>query len=339
MSFKIGATLPLSGELSTYGKLILSGIELAKNDLMDQGIKLDLIVEDTPLNGSGIIPIIDKMITINKIDAVAGNFSNQAMFLMGNYLEKNKIAAFHTAAVDSHLEEFPKYILSTNTLIQDEAENLASYLYNKGYREIGVITILNHFGISYRDFFESKFKSLGGKIVESTNFQMQDNDYRSQILKLKSKNPEVIFAACFGGYLGRILKQSKQLGISTPFYSVYESEDSSVLESSEGFSNGLRYFVAYSKNNKYYLKFRDKFFTRFKKEPDTFATNAYDATMLLGSAFKKCNDDKDCLINELYSTKNYNGASGTISINQNGIAKKDFILKEIQNDQFVEVQE
>lgn len=310
---------------------------MAVEDLKKDGVEAELFIEDTPFSGAGVISSINRLLNANQVDAIAGNFSNMAMFAMGNILERAKIPTFHTAAVDPAIANFPRYVFSTNVRIKDEAYHLAQYLYGQGYKRAGVITIQTNFGESYRDFFEERFLQLGGEIVASESFQIQDIDYKSQLTKLREKKPDVLFAACFGGFLGRVLKQTRELKMPAPVYSVYESEDRSVLDASQGAADGLRYFVSISDANASFIEFRRRYLDKYKREPGTFAANAYDATILLGRAFKRCSMDRGCVVDELYRTRGFNGVSGLISIEHDGVALKSFVLKEVRDGEFREV--
>jgi len=337
---KIGATVPLSGNLATYGNLIKGGMEFAKEDLLKEGIDVSLVFEDTPLVGAGIMTAANKLIYHDKVDAIGGNFANPAMLAMGNILEKEKVPAFHTAAADPGIVNFERFIFSTNVRIKDEAYHLAEYAYNtKSYRKMAVITVHTNFGEAYRKFFKERFVSLGGEIVADETYEVSDMDYKTQLTKIRAKKPEAIFGACFGNFLGQTMKEARELGINVPFYSVYESEDTSVLDVAGGRAEGLKYFITVdAKTNPLFNSFRDRFIEKYKREPGTFASNSYDATVLIAHAFKKCDSDKECVLSELYGTKDYKGVSGEFSIGEDGIATKHFVLREIKGGKFVDAE-
>lgn len=340
VSVKVGATLPLSGNLATYGNLIKGGLELAKEDLKKEGINLDLVFEDTPLAGQGVMTSINKLVYQDKVNAIAGNFSNPAMLAMGHIIEKEKIPAFHTAASDPGIVDFPRYVFSTNIRIRDEAYHLADYIYNRAnFKTAAVMTVLTNFGEAYRNYFVERYIDIGGRIVGEESFQIGDLDYKTQLIKLKAKKPEVIFGACFGNFLGQMIKQSRDMGIDVPIYSVYETEDESVIDSGQGRTEGVRYFVTTSESkNERFKSFRERFMGKYQREPGTFSSNAYDAAMILGHSFKDCKMDKECVVEKIYEVKNYPGVSGDFSIGRDGIASKEFILKEIKGKGFIEVE-
>ncbi len=66
-----------------------------------------------------------------------------------------------------------------------------------------------------------------------------------------------------------------------------------------------------------------------------FASNAYDALQLEVPAYIKCSGNADCMISELHKIKDYDGVSGKITIDKDGVASKPTIFKIVKNGQFV----
>ena len=333
---RLGAALQLSGPLATYGNLIRGGIELASDDLKRDGIEVELTFEDVPMTGLKAVSGFRKLIEIDRVDAIAGNFSNVALASAAPLIEKSKILTFHTAAADPLLLDSGDYIVTTNVRIKDEASAMAEYLIrNQKFSRVAVISIQTNFGQAYRNFFIERFKALGGEITADETFEIADTEYKSQLLKIRSANPEAIYGACFGPFLGRAMKHGRELGIKAPWFSVYESEDSSVLEAAAGASEGLRYFVTSSEgSNPRYKEFRARYFERFQMEPGTFGSNSYDAAMILGKTLHRCKRDPDCAFREIYALKDYPGVSGTFSLEPDGATRKNFVLREIRSGAF-----
>lgn len=336
-AIKLGATLPLSGDLATYGNLIRGGIELAIEDLAKEKITAKLVLEDIPLSGDKVISGLNRLIQIEKVDGIAGNFSNVAMAAMGPAIEKAQIPSFHTSAADPLILDAGNYILTSNVRIKDEAYAMAEHLFSSGLKQIAVLSIQTNFGQAYREFFKERLLKLGGTITADETFEVGDLDYKAQLLKIRSSAPQAVYAGSFGRFLGYSLKQAREMGIKAPFFSVYESEDLSVLESAQGKAEGLQYFVTTSTTSSArFASFRDRFFARFSQEPGTFGSNAYDATILLGRALAKCNKDRACALKELYSTTDFDGVSGKFSIESDGATKKGFLLRQVKDNKFVD---
>ena len=175
----LGATLPLSGNLASYGEQIRHGVELAAADLKAEGNAIALHFEDTPMSGPGVLSAFRQLNDTLKVAAIAGNFSNVAMLTMAPVLRKSHVVAMHTAAMDDEiLAAGQGVIFSTNTRVRDEAARMARYAFDCGYHRVAIITIETNFGVEYRKHFKAAFEVLGGDVVADESYQLGDVDYR-----------------------------------------------------------------------------------------------------------------------------------------------------------------
>ncbi len=334
---RIGVTVPLTGDLATYGNLIRDGVELAVADLREAGMKVTVKHEDVPLPGQVALSAIQKLVVQDKIQGLAGNFWNPAIPIMAPVLTKNKILSFHSAAADDLILNAGDFIVSTNTKIKDEAFRLAEYAFNDLKAKTAcVLFISTTFGDHYQQHFIERFTALGGKVLSVDKTNLGDSDLNSPLLKVRGLHPDVFFAAYFGNNLGLVLKQARQIGVKQQILSVYESEDPSVISVAGPAAEGLRFFVGEAESETEAVKgFRTRFQNRFGYEPRILGANAFDATKILVHALSECKGDTECAKAAAYRTKDYDGASGTFSIDTEGAAKKSFILKTVKDGKFV----
>lgn len=71
---------------------------------------------------------------------------------------------------------------------------------------------------------------------------------------------------------------------------------------------------------------------------DLYVALAYDGYSVLFDAMSACGgDDPECIKKVLYAVKDYHGASGVITIDQNGDTKREFVLKRVIGGKLIEV--
>ena len=336
---RLGATLPLTGDLATYGNLIRDGIRLAISDLKKEGITVSVQFEDVPLPGPIALTALHKLIDSDHIQGLAGNFWNPAIPIMAPALMKNKILTFHTAAADDLILNAGDYIVSTNTKIKAEAYQLAEYAFNNLHaKTVAVLFISTTFGENYQKHFVERFTELGGKVLSVDKTNLGDVDLHPSLLKVRSLNPDLFFAAYFGNNLGIVLKQAREVGIKQQILGVYEAEDPSVIEVGGAAAEGLRFFVGEAVvETKKVKEFKNNFESSFGFQPRILAANSYDATIILSRALSKCGGNTECAKNLVYKTVDFDGASGKFSIDSEGAAAKEFVLKTVKDGKFVRV--
>ena len=72
---------------------------------------------------------------------------------------------------------------------------------------------------------------------------------------------------------------------------------------------------------------------RYGQVPSAFAAEAYDAMITLAESVGECGKDTSC-IHEWYTSREYNGALGTVQFDEVADAKYGFVFKKIQDGKF-----
>lgn len=337
--FTIAALAPLTGDLASYGNAIRDGVQLATADLKIRGIKVKVLFEDT-CYPTDAIKTINKLLSANQIDGIAANFCEIAIPPIAPLIERHRLPSFHTASASDRVLEAGDYIFTTNIRIQSEARLAAEYAFNSlGARTASVLYVASDFGEDYSRYFANRFHELGGRVVSSDVGSPKTRDFRAELTKIRGKNPDIVFAAHLGVVLGTLLKQMRAIGLKQDVMGIYEAEDPSVLEVAKETAEGIRFFVPEAvQATKKAKSFQERFEQQYAYQPNILASNAYDATMLLANALKNCNGQSRCVKDEIYRIKDYDGVSGKFSIDRDGGATKDFVLKTVRRQQFVRVE-
>lgn len=336
---KLGATIPLTGNAATYGKLIRDGLELAADELRAGGIPIELILEDVPLPGQPAITALQKMTSRDKIDGLAANFYNGNIPAMSPLLTASRIPAIHTAIADDLILSSGKYIYTTNGTIAEEARLLSDFARNKLHAKTAAILFVGTpFREGYAQHFRRNFVEGGGTILVEEMSALSTADYRAELLRVKKAKPDILLAAYFGNHLGTVLKQLRQIDTNIPVVSVYEAEDPSVIEEAKSAAEGIYFFAPEPEaDSAVRVAFRDRFKSRFGYEPRILASNAYDAPTILGKSLSVCAKRQDCVLERLSNVQAYDGASGVFSIGKNRAGERSFTLKTVKDGAFVRV--
>ncbi|MGB9615328.1 MAG: ABC transporter substrate-binding protein, partial [Fervidobacterium sp.] len=82
-------------------------------------------------------------------------------------------------------------------------------------------------------------------------------------------------------------------------------------------------------------KFIDAYRKKYNQDPNAFAALGFDAYLLILDAIKRANSWKpEDIKNALTVTKGFQGATGVITLDENGDAIKDAIVKKIEKGEF-----
>jgi branched-chain amino acid transport system ATP-binding protein len=152
-------------------------------------------------------------------------------------------------------------------------------------------------------------------------------------------NAKVIFAPGNFTESSLIIKQAREQGITTPILGGDTWEAPEFLDiggpAVEGavFSTFFTSEVPITEESEVFLKaYRDK----FDKEPASVTALGYDAYLVIRAAIEKANStDPVAIRDEIAKTTDFVGAAGMITLDENGDAVKNAVIKKVQDGKFV----
>ncbi|MFA5953994.1 MAG: ABC transporter substrate-binding protein [Patescibacteria group bacterium] len=335
---KVGVLAPLSGNYAIFGERIQNAVNLAKDDLGSSASNIDIIYEDA-CQGQQAISAAQKLIQIDKISWFAGSFCLVGLVPIIPIVEENGLFIFNIAANPDAVLNQPS-VLSTNKSIRQESNEIADFAYNKlGARSTAIVYYTTPLGEDYGKYFKKFFTDLGGTVISDQKVQLEQTDFRSELTKIKALHPDLTFVVHLSNPLGLFLKQAHELGVTSKLLSHSEAEDPNMLEAAGRAAEGL--YISSSEPKKQtntVLDFEKRYKEKYGTKPDIIAANAYDAFTLQVLAYQKCGKNLSCMNQEIRNTKNYDGVSGTLTMNSDGSTSKPILFKKVQDGQFVNVE-
>ena len=340
---KIGAIVFQTGEAAEYGKWIMNGLEMAKDEINEtggiNGKPVELIYEDDNTNPKTAVSAFNKLLATQNLPIViAGVTSKSAMALAPN-AESKKIVLFSPCSSTPDYTNAGDYIFRNWSSDNLEGKLMAEYAYNTlGYRNIATLTMNSDYSLGLKKVFIKRFSELGGRISYSEEFAEGTTDFKTIIAKLSTQKIDAIYLPSHAKEVGAFLKQMKQnnkyfkiLGCVT-----YESQE---LINIAGKSTDGIIFTTPAFNTEIKDTLTQSFITKYEKrfgsKPENFAAHSYDALKIIALAIQKGGYTSDGIKNALYQISNYLGVSGLTSFDKNGDVLQPAMIKQIKNQQFI----
>ena len=335
---KIGFIGPLTGDASAYGIPSKEGVELAVEEINNEGgingRLLEVIYEDGLCNGKDASNAANKLINMDKVSVIIGGLCSAETLAAAPIAENAKVILLSTASSSPDITNAGDYIFRVWPSDAFQGVKMADHIYNtEGLKTTGVLYTNSDYNIGLKNVFAESFKSLGGQVIVDQTYEQDAKDFRTQLLKIKNANPEAIFMVPYAEG-GIILKQIKELGLSSRLFGAEALGSQHIIDEAGNAAEGVIYttpkFDEEDPNSKVFL---ERFRTKFGREPNlpVFVACGYDAMKIIFEAMK----DKGLTSNEikeyLYGVEDYPGACGTLSIDENGDAIKDFQLMIIKD--------
>lgn len=339
---KIGLVTQLSGGGALYGEQMKNGAELAVDEINKSGgisgKKLKLIVQDDQANPSESVKVTQRLVTEDGIDAWMGTLKSSDTITDVNITAKQNIPSLVPIAVADAITQsnLPNVFrnVSNNSL---QVKALVDYILKNqpDKKNIAIIAENTDYGRGLTESFTKDFEAGGGKVTNKEYYNVGQKEFNDQLTKIRSNKPDAIVISGLVAEGALIIKQAKDLGMDTQFYSYGGFMGKSPIDLAGPAADGLihtEYFTPI-KGDKKIEKFVSNYEKKYDKIPDSYYSAAtYDAVFLYAEGVKKAHSVEGEKVNEaMHSIKNFQGVMGSISFDENGQANTKVWIGQIQS--------
>ena len=343
-SIKIGVIAPLTGVRADAGEFTKNALAIAEEEINTdpaRKYKVQFLFEDSRYEPVTAVSALRKLIDVDCIRYIIGPHGSSEVLAAVSVAEQAKVILIAPASQTSEVSQAGDYIFRVIHNSAQEAPISASFVAQKMKSDTVHFLALNTaITEAYLKDFSPTFEKEGKKIGLVEKFDSKAGDFKTELAKIKSKNPTDIFLIATPKHAGLILKQASELGIKAQFYNI-GVEGPELVQLAGAAAEGLLYPYSYDSagTGERVAHFYAAYTARFKREPDTVAANVYDAGFLLTDCVEKVGDEVEKVKQCLYETKDFNGASGAFSIDANGDAVKTIFFKTVKDGKFVTVED
>lgn len=340
---KIGVILPLTGDAAVYGKAMKRGVDLAYGQLpAKERTKYKLIFEDDAFDPKLSVAAANKLISADGVKFIIGGAGSTTAEPITKICRENKVVLLSPFATAPSLSKAGPYFFRIWPSDNYDGQIMAETAYKKlGLRKVAILYVNAAYGKGITDVFASRFRALGGSIVASEGYPQGGTDFRTQLTKIQNAQPDAIFVPGYVNEVTRLMRQARQLGVTTRFLGVNSMYDPNFLKVAGSAAEGAMFTTAtYDPKSK--APKIQAFVARFRKaygnDPDLFAALGYDAFNVTVQAFEKSQLQKGLSVRDaLEDTHGFVGPTGEVTFDRNGDVRKPLRLMTVKHGQFMDL--
>ena len=340
----IGEYASLTGDKATFGQSSHNGLMLAVEEINSQGgvlgKQIKLVTEDDQGKTNEVQTVVQKLINRDKVVAIVGEVASSLSKAAAPICQQSKIPMVTPASTNPEVTAIGDYIFRVCFIDPFQATVMSKFALNS--MKVKKVAILvdqkNAYSTGLADNFKRVFTEMGGEIVEEQKYSAGDKDFKAQLTSIKAANPEAIFIPGYYTEMNLISIQAREIGLTVPLFGGdgWESEkltEGKAKDALEGsfFSTHVSAEDPNPKIQNFIKKYEDK----YGSKPDAMAFLAYDAGLILFDAIKRAGSTEGQKIRDaLAQTKDYDGVTGNITINDERNAIKPAVVMEIKDGKF-----
>ncbi|MBM0637227.1 ABC transporter substrate-binding protein, partial [Campylobacter bilis] len=337
----IGVVLPLTGSVAAYGQDVFYGIDLANklNPKLSNGDTIKLVTIDTKGDKLETSNGVNRLISTDKVLGIIGEATTPNTIQAISIAEEKKIPLIAPVASGDKLLDKKEYASRVCFKDSFQGDKFAAYIAKDLALKNAVIIMdqSNVYSLGLARAFENSFELNGGKIIKKLVINSGDKDFKAIVSQLKSLSPDFVYMPIYHPEAALIARQARQVGFDKLLTAGDGVNNQTFIELGGNAVNGVIFTDSFDYNNPS-TKLSKDFIAAYEKVKSTkelpaFSAMGADAYFVMLNAMNACIDNltSKCVNEKIHQTKNFEGVSGIISIDQSGNAIRSVVIKEIKN--------
>ncbi|PIC76320.1 branched-chain amino acid ABC transporter substrate-binding protein [Sporosarcina sp. P19] len=338
---KVGVISYLTGSGASYGEAITNGINLAHKEITELGeVDIELKIEDSAGTQEEALSVAQKLMNSENVDAIIGPTLSTEMQIVGPEADLNGVPILGTSNTAEGIPQLGEYVFRNSipeTLAIPASVQKAIDKY--GAKKVAILYGNDDvFTKAGYDTMKQVAEDLDLEVLTTETFQLGQSDYKAQLTKIKSLNPDLVLASALYNEGAVILDQARKMGIDIPFVGGNGFNSPEVIKIAGDAANGLIVATPWfaKKDDEKVKKFVEDYEAAYGMEPDQFAAQAYDGFYVMAEAIKNAGEaDRDAIRDALAEIKDFEGVLGNMSFDEEGDIIMEPTVLIIEGDEYV----
>lgn len=336
---KVGFVSTLSGPSSALGVDIRDGFQLAVklNGGKLGGLPAEVLISDDQFKPDVARQLFERNIKRDKVDFMTGVvFSNIMLAALPEALDNKVIYISPNAAPSSMAGKECNPLFFAVSWPNDAYHEAAGALANQ--RSLKSVYLLAPNYQAGKDSLAGFKRIFKGQIVGENYTKLGQLDYAAELAEIRAAKPQALYIFLPGGMGINFIKQfvsaglGKETQLLLPGFSADQDVIGPVGPSMAGLFNTAHWSPDFT--NPANIKFMAEFRKEYKRTPTLYASQGYDAALLINAAVRDVKgnlDDKEAVRKALRSAR-FDSVRGPFKFNNNQYPVQNYFVRVVGSD-------
>ncbi len=341
---KVGFAGELTGTQSDLGVHGRDGALLAIETLNESGgvagRSLKLLVRDDQGTPEGA-QAADRELIDAGIVAIIGHMTSAQSMAALPVIEEAGVVFLSPTTSTTELSGLDDHFFRVTATNAQEAHLLARHTYQR--RSLSCVAVIYDddnaaFSQTLWAGFARAYQALGGQVSNEIRFfSSKEPDFAPLVAQLRASDPQGLFIIASALDTALIVQQVRLGGWQVPLFAGGWAHTEILLQNGGRAVEGIEFVIAHDTNNQSpaFLDFQTRYQARFGRAPTFASAFAYEAVMVLAAALEKTHGQAKGLPQALLKTRDFEGLTGVISMDEYGDVVRTQFLSAVQDGQFV----
>ncbi|WP_442902210.1 ABC transporter substrate-binding protein [Fusobacterium sp.] len=343
-TIKIGGMAPLTGALAIYGVTTTNGAELAVKEINENGgvlgKKIEYVMLDTKGDSTEAVMAYNKLVD-EKVAGIIGEVTSKPTLAVAEVAVQDNMPLITPTGTQVDITEVGPNIFRVCFTNPYQGKVLA--ITSKERLGANTVAVMLNNSSDYSDGIAKAFieesEKLGMKVMGVEGYSDGDKDFRPQLTKLATMNPDVILIPEYYEQAALIATQAREVGVKSIFVGsdgwdgIAKTLDQSAYAAIENsyFTNHFSMEDQSEKIQDFLKDYREA----YKEDPSAFSALGYDAVYMMKSAIEKAGStDKQKIVDALKGIE-YDGVTGYLTFDDHNNPIKAVTVLKIENGKYV----
>jgi len=347
---KIGALMPMTGDLQAYGEADVTGVQFAIKQINDaggvNGEPVEVVIADTQTRPQAGVDAAQKLVNVDGVSAMVGALSSGVTIPVAKTVSgREGVLQISNASTSPTITGLKDNDFLFRSVPSDAFQGvaLAKLVEEKGLSKVGILYVNNAYGQGLATAFADAF---GGSVTESVAFEQGQASYRGELQQATGDGVEALILIGYPESGSVIMRQALEGGYFTKFVFTDGMKAPEIIERiGAQYLNGAFGTVPQSGDTKGRRKFQEAYTAEYGDLPaKPYYDTAYDAAFVIALAAQKAGStDPEAIRDNLRDVANppgetvlpgewakavklladgkdinYEGAAGSVDFDENG---------------------
>ena len=336
---KVGFLSTLSGPGGALGVDIKDGFKLALKSTGSKlgGLPAELVVVDDQQNPDVAKQATDRLLKRDKVDLMTGIVFSNIMLAVGPTIFDSKTFYVSANAGPSQYAgaQCNPYFFNVAWQNDNLHEAVGKHVAEKGFRNVALVAPNYPAG---KDALTGFKRYYNGKVADEIYTKLGQLDYAAELAQIRATRPDAVYIFLPGGMGINFIKQYAAAGLAkdVPLFGPGFSADEDVIRAAGDAMNGMYNASQWAHDlpNAENRRFVADFEREYGRLPSLYASQGYDAALLIDAAVRKVKgnlDDKEALRAAL-AAADFKSVRGAFKFNRNHYPVQDYYLRVVEKD-------
>jgi branched-chain amino acid transport system substrate-binding protein len=339
----VGAYLSLSGPDSTFGSDSKEGIELATAERNAaggvRGRPIRVLYEDDKSRTHEASQKVRQLIDRDHVVALLGEAASSRSLAGGLIANTSRVPMITPSSTAVEVTQGREWVFRTCFTDDQQGRAAARFVLDQKKSRLALFySAQDTYSSGLAKSFREELLRLGGTIVIDKGYPKGETSYRTFLAEIRRAGPELVFVPNYYNEMVLIARQAAELGMSGSSFVGGDGWDSTNLLEGAGAELEGAYFTNHYAPDVPWpsaKRFLDAFRAKFGHDPAGGSAQGYDAAHMLFDAMTRARDiAPDPIRTALAETKDFQGATGTMSMDAGHNVRKPIVVVKIGDRRF-----